>query len=366
MEIPLRHPSPNFEELEKVIKGEKIPERVYFTELVIDEEVKKHITENFLGKRWVHSLPENKKDYLNQDIYFWYKMGYDYIRVSGGGKVTLTWTKKKRKTKDTAPLSRGNREWTEEGKGLVSSWKEFEKYLWPVPEGIDYSPYEYTSKNLPDGMKMLVCPSDGIFETVSSSILGFENLCYLIHDNFELVKATFSKVGELLYNFYKNIVELENVGGFFQGDDFGYKTSSLLSPKLLKELVLPWHKKFAEIAHKNSKMYWLHCCGNVLSLMDDLIEYVKIDAFHSFQDVIIPVEEFMKRYGNRIAVLGGADIDKLTRQTEPELRKYIRRILNECMPGRYALGSGNSIANYVPLHNYFTILDEGLKWKIIE
>ena len=91
---------------------------------------------------------------------------------------------------------------------------------------------------------------------------------------------------------------------------------------------------------------------------------MKIDAFHSFQDVILPVGEFKRRYGNRVATLGGVDIDPLARLDEPELRRYIRSILDQCVPGgRYALGTGNSVTNYVPLENYFVLLDEARRWS---
>jgi uroporphyrinogen decarboxylase len=93
--------------------------------------------------------------------------------------------------------------------------------------------------------------------------------------------------------------------------------------------------------------------------MDDLIDLVKIDGFHSFQDVILPVGEVKERYGNRIALMGGADIDKLATLPEDELRGYLRSILEACMPGgRFAFGSGNSIANYIPLKNFAILLDE--------
>ena len=43
-----------------------------------------------------------------------------------------------------------------------------------------------------------------------------------------------------------------------------------------------------------------------------------------------------------------------------EVRAATRRILEACMPGGgYALGSGNSVANYVKLENYLAMLDEG-------
>ena len=357
LKVPLKNPEPDFEEFKKVIKGKKA-EKVHFVELLMDYEVKKYITEKYFEEKWIDYSEENKEKFINQEINFWYKLGYDYVRIAGG----IVFYGKSRKTKDTAILSKGERGWVEEGTGMIKNWTDFENYHWQKKEEIDYSIYEIASKNLPDGMKMLICPSSGVFEIASETLLGFENMGYLIVDNFPLVEAVFNKVGEIIYEFYKNAVEIDNVEGFFQGDDLGFKTSTFLSPEDLRKLVIPWHKKFAEIAHLNGKMYWLHSCGNILNVIEDFIDNVKIDAFHSFQDEIIPVWEFKKRYGEKIAVLGGVDVNKLATYNEENLRKYVREILNKCMPYRYALGSGNSIANYIPVENYLIMLDEGLKY----
>jgi len=361
--VPLKNPKPDFKSFREVLEGRKRAERVHFVEILMDEEIKKYITEKLLGEKWISYSPERREDYWRQDINFWYKMGYDYIRVSGGGVVSLDWPTKLREIKDTASLSRGRRGWSEEGKGPIASWQDFEKYPWPKAEEIDYSSYEFTSQNLPEGMKMLVCPSSGVFEVASGSLLGLENMSYLLADNPELVEATFKKVGEAIYAFCQNVISLNNVEGIFQGDDLGFKTSTIISPALLRKMVLPWHKKFAAFAHQRNKMYWFHCCGNVLPLMNDFIKEIKIDAFHSFDDNIISVTEFKRRY-KEIAVLGGVDVDKLCRLKEDDLRKYVREILKECMPERYALGSGNSIANYIPVENYLIMLDEGMNWKL--
>ena len=350
---------PDFATFREILEGKKKAKRVHFVELLFDIEVRKYITEKYFQRKWVEYSDDTLDDWVKQEINFWYRLGYDYVRIAGG----LDFKGKSRIGDDTAVLSRGQRGWVEEGKGMISTWEEFEKYPWPDIKGIDYRRYEIGSKNLPDGMKMMVCPSSGVFEISSEALLGFENMSYLIYEDFELVRAVFNKVGELMFNFYKNVVDIENVEGFFQGDDLGFKTATFLSPSHLRELVIPWHKKFAQLAHKKGKMYWLHCCGNVLELMDDFIYDVGIDAFHSFQDEIIPVGEFKKKYGKEIAVLGGVDVDKLCSLDEENLRKYVRNILEECMPERYALGSGNSIANYVPLKNFFIMLDEGYRYK---
>ena len=357
VKVPLKEPKPDFKTFREVLEGRKEAERVHFVELLMNEEIKEYIAENFLGEKWTPYLTETKEDYWRQNINFWYRMGYDYIRVSGG----LNFPGKSRQTQDTASLAQGKRSWAEETKGPIGSWEDFKKYPWPKAEEIDYSSYEFTSKNLPAGMEMLVCPSSGVFEVASGSLLGLENMSYLLADEPDLVEAVFKKVGEIIYTFYQNVMDLDNVEGIFQGDDMGFTTSTTISPALLRKLVLPWHKKFAALAHQKNKMYWLHCCGNVLPLMEDFINEVKIDAFHSFQDTIISVGEFKKRYQG-IAVLGGVDVDKLCRLEEDDLRKYVREILENCMPERYALGSGNSIANYVPIENYLIMLDEGMNW----
>ena len=94
--------------------------------------------------------------------------------------------------------------------------------------------------------------------------------------------------------------------------------------------------------------------------MDDLIDDVGIDALHSFEDTILPVTEAKAQYGDRIALLGGLDVDFMCRATEEQVRERARRTLDRCMPGAgYCLGTGNSVANYIPLNNYLEILDEG-------
>ncbi|MBI2938952.1 MAG: hypothetical protein HYY04_00820 [Chloroflexi bacterium] len=94
--------------------------------------------------------------------------------------------------------------------------------------------------------------------------------------------------------------------------------------------------------------------------MEPLIEDVRIDGKHSFEDVIQPVIEAKRLYGDRIAVIGGIDVDLLCRGSEEEIRRRVREVLDVCFPGGgYCLGSGNTVTNYVPLENYLVMLDEG-------
>lgn len=308
MRVPLQNPKPDVESFKQVILKEKNPERVHFIELHIDKEIMRYLVENCLNERWVEPTDrESKERCLKNYIELYWRLGYDSIRLSSQFRFSssLNFPSQLRKGKDTAYLSRGIRDWVEEGRGVITSWDDFERYPWPSAEELDLWSYEFISENIPDGMGIFASFSPGIFEILSNQLFGYQTLSLLLYDDPELVKTVASRVGELIYRCYEKIIGLPNLIGFFQGDDMGFKTSTLIAPSHLRKYILPWHKKLAALAHKNGLLYILHSCGYLEPIMEELIEEVKINAKHSFEDEIMPVGEFKRRYGNRIGVLGG-------------------------------------------------------------
>jgi uroporphyrinogen decarboxylase len=159
------------------------------------------------------------------------------------------------------------------------------------------------------------------------------------------------------------ILQYDRVKVVWGSDDMGFKTGTLISPKDLREFVLPGHKLMAEMSHAAGRPYLLHACGNLTTIMPDLIEDVQIDARHSFEDTIETVVQAKERYGDRIALLGGIDVDFLCRADQTAIRRRVRETLDRCLPGGgYCLGSGNSVANYIPLDNYLAMVDEGRRY----
>ena len=70
-----------------------------------------------------------------------------------------------------------------------------------------------------------------------------------------------------------------------------------------------------------------------------------------------------RRWGGRLSLIGGIDMDLLCRSTEADVRRRVRETLDICLPGGgYCLGTGNTVANYVPLDNYLAMLDEGRRY----
>jgi uroporphyrinogen decarboxylase len=144
----------------------------------------------------------------------------------------------------------------------------------------------------------------------------------------------------------------------------GHKTGTFIAPDHIRRIFIPHHKAIADAAHAAGKMCFIHSCGNVADIMDDLIDTVGVDAHHSTQDVVMPIAEAKRRWGRRLTLLGGIDVDFLTRAPVEQVRPYVRNILEQCAPGGgFALGVGNWVAASMPLKNYLAVLEETRTWQ---
>ncbi len=356
--LPLSAPRPDGSEFIDILLGRAKPARIPLVEYLVDDVVMRPIVSDLLGRTWVDYGRDRESQiaYLENFIRFWYALGYDVVRY----EQSLLFPEHKLLAADTAPSSHKQREWADERRGAITTWEDFERYPWPVVKEFDFFPFEYLSKHLPEGMGLILCHGGGVFEHLSW-IMSIEGLCTALLEDPELVRAVAKRLGELMSEFYTHLLDLENLVAIFPGDDMGFRTGTMVSPEHLREYVLPWHARFAAMAHKHGVPYFLHSCGNIDAIMDDLIARVGIDGKHSFEDAIIPVQDFQARYGQRIAVLGGLDLNILSGGSSDDVRKHTRELMEICgSRGRYAIGSGNSVPSYVPVENYLAMVSSAL------
>jgi uroporphyrinogen decarboxylase len=131
----------------------------------------------------------------------------------------------------------------------------------------------------------------------------------------------------------------------------------MLPPDILRRYVFPWYRRIVEKAHACGKYAILHSCGHFQDIVGDIVDDMKFDARHSYEDKIMPVEDAYEFFHPRLAVLGGMDVDFLVRATPEAIYGRTRRMLERTSSrGGYALGSGNSIPDYIPNANYGAML----------
>jgi len=255
----------------------------------------------------------------------------------------------------------GRRVWQDDNRGPIASWDDFERYAWPTDaHGINLMAHAM-ARRVPDGMKVMVIPG-GVFEW-TTWLMGLMPFSYALVDQPDLVDAVVHRVADVIYAVVQDLMDESQVGGIFMGDDLGFASGTMVSPAVLRARFLPQTQRIVELVHGAGKLFAFHTCGNVTAIMDDLCA-LGIDAKHSFEDKIMPVEEAYRRWSDRLGMIGGVDMHLLAAGSEEDVRMRTRQILDLCGPGgRYVLGTGNSVANYLPLRNYLAMLDEGRRWN---
>jgi uroporphyrinogen decarboxylase len=236
---------------------------------------------------------------------------------------------------------------------VITNREEFERFPWKTTWSADI--LNDCADDLPDGMRIVAYGPGGLLENVIS-LTGFDNLCYILADDPALAKDLFDRVGGLLLKYYEDACTIPEVGACIVNDDWGFKTQTMLSTSDLRTYVVPWHKKMAELIRSSGRPSILHSCGCLSAVMDDVIGTIGFSAKHSYEDAIQPVEQAYEQYGKRIAVLGGIDVDFLIRSPVEVILKRCRDMLERTEGrGSYALGSGNSIAPYIPDEKYLAM-----------
>jgi len=347
-------PEPDSEALLATLRGNGASKPVQALEFLVDPEIVTAIlASGILPDREQRPATDSREEAILDLIHFYHSLGISAFRAKG----ILDLPTEKIRAKDTARFSRDKRSWVNEQRGLVTNWEEFDNYPWPRTDDADFHPLEYAISHLPEGMTVFA-KSYGILEQ-AMFLMGYETFAYCLYDDPALVEAVFSKIEGIYQPFNRALTQIEGVAGLWMGDDMGFRSGTMVNPDHLRKYVFPLQKQVADYCHEQRLLFLLHSCGNLAAIMDDLINLVGIDGKHSFEDVIMPVEDFVAGFGGRISTIGGLDVDLLSRGSEEQVRSRAREILEACQPsGAYALGSGNSITNYVKPENFLAMVDE--------
>ena len=339
-QIPKKNAAPDFDNLLAVLRKE-VPSRPTLFEFYINERIYQRLAPlSEFG-------PDNPYAAQHQVVAAFHRLGYDYATIL---VPDFRFPSERVYVKQSVSINTG---------GLISDWKSFEAYPWPNPNEADYAILDVLAKELPAGMKIICNGPGGLLEN-AIEIVGYERLCYLLADDPDLVNQIFDGVGSRLVQFYERVAAHPSVGACISNDDWGFRTQTMFSPPQMRKYVFPWHKQIVDVVHAAGKPVILHSCGHFERIIDDMVE-IGIDGRHSYEDTILPVEEAYERYHNHFAILGGIDLDFICRSTPEEVYARSKAILAQTSErGGYALGTGNSVPDYVPDENYFAMIRAAL------
>ena len=333
--------SPDFQHFLTAVRGGQ-PDRVPPCELSVDTEIK----ELYLG----HAIST-----LRDDVDFWVSAGYDYIVVSTKGQPIPDETSEEVVTHPQGQRTHTH-QWAVSGQGAVATWSAFETYPWITAHEVDYSAIDGLRDLLPHGM-MAIANQGPLYSGVWR-LMGLEAFSFALVENPELVAAVYKQVGELSIQIAEANAQKEWVGALWLGDDIAYNKALMTSPAVFRKYALPYYRRIGEICRRYNKPLIYHSDGNVLAVIEDLIEEVGIAALHPIEPKAMDIGQVKRDYGRRIALIGNVDVDLLSRGTPERVAARTKELLRDIAPGGgYLLGSSNSIPYYVSLENYNAMLN---------
>jgi len=335
---------PNFEYFKLMLQKKPTPRPVLFDFIIGDEKVKLLVGED-------NYKTETEFDRVVTNIKAFDSGGYDYAPIIVRG-MEFKRNLHEESSVETKSLNEGT---------MIVDRDSFNSYQWPKLENAEFSIIKQAGSYLHKNAKFVAFSHDGILEN-TIGIVGFDNLCYMLYDEPELVADIFKEVGKRMEQYFTKCLEYEEVGAILCNDDWGFNTQTMLPPDVLRKHVFPWYKRIVKKAHQMGKFAILHSCGYYYDIIDDVIDVLKFDGRQSYEDKIVPVEKAYDELYPRISVIGGIDVDFLARASSKEVYERCKKMINKSKKlGGYALGSGNSVPDYIPNENFLAMLRAALE-----
>jgi hypothetical protein len=110
-------------------------------------------------------------------------------------------------------------------------------------------------------------------------------------------------------------------------DDWGLQDRLMISLPAWQEIWKPRYARVYEAAHEAGLATFLHSCGHIVSILDDLID-AGLDCIQMDQQQNMGLELLGERFGGRITFWCPVDIQNtMARGDEDDIRRYVRRMV---------------------------------------
>jgi len=185
---------------------------------------------------------------------------------------------------------------------------------------------------------------------------GYKRILMDLRRNPGFVTELMSKVLEI--NMTVTGRFLDAVGQYLDvirtSDDLATQEGLVLSPSMYRDFLKPVHKKFFDfIKSKTDAKVFYHSCGNIVELIDDLVE-IGVDIINPVQVAAMGDTAKLKaRFGEKVIFWGGIDTQKVMPRGSPEdITAEVRRRIHDLAPrGGYVLAAVHNIQPDVPPRN---------------
>jgi len=146
------------------------------------------------------------------------------------------------------------------------------------------------------------------------------------------------------------------------GDDLGTQEKLMISPRMYRQILKPFHAEFIEFIKARTKAkVFFHTDGDVFDLIEDFVE-MGVDILNPIQTSagkMANLTELKERYGHDIIFCGAIDTQRvLPYGTPQEVKQEVRRVISILGEGGgYMVASVHTIMSEVPPENILAMVD---------
>ena len=166
---------------------------------------------------------------------------------------------------------------------------------------------------------------------------GAENLMMDTVDDPDFVHELMGFTTQVVQSLGETLIE----AGFSPSIGEAYASCSLISPKIYKDFIKPYHKKLCSDFKARGGFLALHICGLIDPIMEDIIEtgisFFSLDAPSS-------LEKFEEVVGKKIVVMGNVPTTHFSTGSREDMEAAVRHCIETAAEGSgYILSSGCEI-----------------------
>ena len=189
------------------------------------------------------------------------------------------------------------------------------------------------------------------------TLRGMENLMMDFYDHPDFVRQLLAAITDCNLAQVSKALEFD-IDAVYFGDDWGQQHGLQMGYELWREFIYPELKRMYSLVRKAGKYVFIHSCGDVDELFDDLIG-IGLNCFNPFQPEVMDVPELLKKYRSRLTFHGGLSTQKtLPYGTIEQVRAETRRLLTLGGEGSYILAPAHAVEGDVPLENMLAFIEE--------
>lgn len=232
------------------------------------------------------------------------------------------------------------------------SWLRAKPRMVPARDRIDWAYLENNYERWrQEGSWIMVGPWFG-YDIVSTRMCSTETILIGMMDDPDWVMDMCNTGCDLTIALFEMILDAGyDFDEWMWFDDMAYKGGLLFSKKLWRKILMPYQKKVVDWAHAHGKKVQLHCCGNLVSLIPELVD-LGIDMLNPLEVKAGVDPVAVKRtYGHQIALRGGFDVQKWDnpQAVEEDIRTKLPILMES---GGYVFSSDHSVPDNVSLSDY--------------